>query len=263
MPRKKKDTVIDKSTDENNDLKESTEFIEGLIKKKKSQKKIKIKEIPQIEYFTPEYIAPEFKEPEPLYKYSDQISRHPFRSRVYNKFFTLLQLHSNLDKDKLQSIALNIEKSIFNYVLSTSSYMFSQKWDALFQNKYISCSVKVYSNLNPNSILKNTNLIKRLFNNEIKEYDIVKFSPQEMFPERHKELTDIIAANTPKVAPKLKLEDMNDGAFKCGRCKSWKTEYTEVQTRSAKFIGLKSTLLITSWLCYWKNSYSPSLILKC
>jgi DNA-directed RNA polymerase subunit M/transcription elongation factor TFIIS len=215
MPRKKKD-----NSDEN---------IEVLIKKK-SQRKIKIKEIPKIEFITPEYIAPEFKEPEPLYKYSDLISRHPSRSRIYNKFFTLLQLHSDLDLSKLQAMALNIEKSIFNYTLSSSKY---QDWDNLFQSKYISCSVRVYSNLNPDSILKNTTLIKRLFNNEIKEFDIVKLSPQEIFPERHKELTDIIAANTPKVAPKLTLEDMNDGAFKCGRCKSWKTEYTEVQTRSA------------------------------
>ena len=233
MAIKKKHTVIDKNTD---DLKED-ECIEVLIKKKKSQKKIKIKEIPQIEYFTPEYIAPEFKEPEPLYKYSDQIYRHPSRSRVYNKFFTLLQLHSNLDKDKLQAIALNIEKSIFNYVLS-SSYTFSQKWDPLFQSKYIGSSVRVYSNLNPNSTLKNTNLIKRLFNNEIKEFDIVKLSPQEMFPERHKELTDIIAANTPKVAPKLKLEDMPDGQHKCGYCASqkkdaYKTTHYQLQTRSA------------------------------
>jgi transcription elongation factor S-II len=262
MARKKKDSVIDTNTKDNtkDNTKESDECIEVLIKKKKSQKKIKIKEIPKIEYFTPEYIAPEFKEPEQLYKYSDQISRHPSRSRIYNKFFTLLQLHSNLDKDKLQAIALNIEKSIFNYVLS-SSYIFSQKWDTLFQNKYISCSVRVYSNLNPNSILKNTNLIKRLFNNEINEFDIVKFSPEEIFPERHKELTDIIVANTPKEAPKIEVS--NDGAHFCGKCKTNRTTHYQLQTRSAKFIGLKSTLLITSWLCYWKNSYSPSLILKC
>jgi transcription elongation factor S-II len=166
-----------------------------------------------------------------------------------------------LDKDKLQAIALNIEKSIFNYVLSSSSYTFSQKWDPLFQSKYIGSSVRVYSNLNPDSILKNTNLIKRLFNNEIKEFDIVKLSPQEMFPERHKELTDIIAANTPKVAPKMVVS--NDGAHFCGKCKTNRTTHYQLQTRSAKFIGWKSTLLITSWLCYWKNSYSPSLMLKC
>lgn len=262
MAIKKKHTVIDKNMD---DLKED-ECIEVLIKKKKSQKKIKIKEIPKIEY-----IAHEFKEPEQLYKYSDQISRHPSRSRVYNNFFTLLQLHStfsaecgsgqgNWDPSKLQAIALNIEKSIFNYVLS-SSYEFSQKWDTLFQNKYINCSIRVYSNLNPDSYLKNTNLIKRLFNNEIKEYDIVKLSPQEMFPERHKELTDIIVANTPKVAPKMEVS--NDGAHFCGKCKTNRTTHYQLQTRSAKFIGWKSTLLITSWLCYWKNSYSPSLMLKC
>lgn len=209
MPRKKKEILTD----------------EIAPIKKKSQKKIK-----EIPYVIPEYIAPEFKEPDLLYKYSDKIPKHPSRLNVYNKFFTLLQLHSNLDKNKLQAIALNIEKSIFNYTLTFS---ISKNWDTLFQNRYIGTSVRVYSNLNPDSILKNINLIKRLLNNEIKEFDIVKFSSKEMFPERHKEIVDIIIANTPKVAPKIEVKDMPDGAFFCTKCKSWKTEYIEVQLRSA------------------------------
>jgi hypothetical protein len=208
-----------------------------------------------------EYIALEIKDVDPLYKYSHQISRHPSRERVYNKFFTLLQLHSSLDINKLQAIALNIEKSIFNYTLLSTK---SNDWNILFQNIYIGYCVKVYSNLNPDSIVKNTNLIKRLFNNEFNEYDIINFTPEEIFPERYNEIVEFIAANRPKEAPKLKLEDMPDGAFRCNKCKSWKTEYIEVQTRSAKYIGWKSTLLITSWLCYWENSCSPSyFILKC
>ena len=249
MPRKKIEVLSDSLKD-----------IEVLIKKK-SQKKIKIMKTPTIEYLTPEYIEPKFiKEPEKLYKYSDQISRHPYRSKVYKKFFTLLQMHSTLDIDKLQAIALNIEKSIFNYTLISSKYT---DWNILFQNLYVGFSVRVYSNLNPNSILKNTNLIKRLFNNEIKEYDIVTFSSAEIFPERYKEIVDEIKSNTRKEAPKMEVKDMPDGQHKCGRCRSYKTTHYQLQTRSAKFIGWKSTLLITSWLCYWKNSCSPSILLKC
>lgn len=216
MPRKKKEPVTDNE-------------IEVLIKKKSQKKKIKEKILPKIEYIAPEYTAPEFKEPDTLYKYSDKIPRHPSRLNVYNKFFTLLQLHSNWETSKLQAMALNIEKSIFNYTLISSV---SKDWDIMFQNRYISCSVRVYSNLNPNSILKNTNLIKRLFNNEINEFDIVQLSPEEIFPERHQELVDIILANTAKVAPKIEVKDMPDGAFRC-KCKSWKTTYVEYQSRSA------------------------------
>lgn len=219
MPRKKKDLVTD-------EVKE----IEVLIKKKSQKKKIKEKILPKIEYIAPEYTAPEFKEPDTLYKYSDKIPRHPSRLNVYNKFFTLLQLHSNWETSKLQAMALNIEKSIFNYTLISSV---SKDWDIMFQNRYISCSVRVYSNLNPNSILKNTNLIKRLFNNEINEFDIVQLSPEEIFPERHQELVDIIVANTPKVAPKIEVKDMVDGQHFCGRCKTYKTTHYQLQTRSA------------------------------
>jgi transcription elongation factor S-II len=222
MPRKKKEPVA------NDNIKN----IEVLIKKKSKKK---IKEIPKIEFVTPEYVAPEFKEPEQLYKYSDKIPRHPSRSNVYKKFFTLLQLHSNLDKNKLQAIALNIEKSIFNYTLTSS---ISHNWDTLFQNKYIGNSVRVYSNLNPDSILKNINLIQRLFNNEIKEFDIVNLSPEKIFPERHKEIVDIIVANTPKEAPKIEIKDMPDGQHKCGYCASqkkdaYKTTHYQLQTRGA------------------------------
>lgn len=242
MPRKKKESTIKQISQKTKYIKPVPEYIEQKIKDHSqdspSQDKVNL-------------------EVEPLYKYSHQISRHPYRAKVYNKFFILLQLHSSLDINKLQAIALNIEKSIFNYTLLSSK---SNDWNIVFQNIYIGYCVKIYSNLNPDSILKNKNLIKRLFNNEINEYDIVNFTPEEIFPERYNEIIEFIVANRPKEAPKLKLEDMPDGAFRCYKCKSWKTEYIEVQTRSAEIIGWKSTLLITSWLCYWKNSYSPSLI---
>lgn len=238
MPRKKKEPLTEEL---------EKEIKQEKVLKKKSQKK-------EIPYIAPEYIAPEFKEPELLYKYSDKIPKHPSRLNVYNKFFTLLQLHSNLDKSKLQAIVLNIEKSIFNYTLTFSV---SKDWDTLFQTRYIGTSVKVYSNLNPDNILKNINLIKRLLNNEIKEYDIVKFTSQEMFPERHKEIVDIIVANTPKVAPKIEVKDMPDGQHKCGNCASqkkdaYKTTYYQLQTRSA---DESLTTFVQCVQCYKKWRY--------
>jgi DNA-directed RNA polymerase subunit M/transcription elongation factor TFIIS len=127
----------------------------------------------------------------------------------------------------------------------------------MFETYYIHITVTVYSNLNPESYLKNVNLIHRLFYGEFKPEELAFFDAEKRFPERYREMMDDYLASLPKYAEKQEDED---GAFRCGKCKSMKTSYYQMQTRSAKIIGWKSTLLITSWLCYWKNSCSPSII---
>lgn len=177
-------------------------------------------------------------EQEILYKFSDQIPKHPRRLHVYKKFFSLfiefdqqnIDIGIDIDFDKLQAMALNIEKSIFNYTLINNVSCNNRIWNDNFQTRYIMHSVRIYTNLNPNSYLKNTNLIKRLFDNEFKEYEIVLFSPEQLFPERHKELVDSIIAKQPKMAPKLEIT--NDGMHKCGKCKMNKTTHYQMMTRA-------------------------------
>ena len=57
----------------------------------------------------------------------------------------------------------------------------------------------------------------------------------------------------PKYAKK---EEEEDGMHRCTKCKTYKTTYYQLQTRSAKF-GYKSKLLKTYWLCFWENSIIP------
>jgi len=204
--------------------------------------------------------------------YDEFIPKHPKRKDIYTKFYALLVLYYNksvemnykydFTNDLLQKMALNIEKGIFNYTLQNNKV---QDWNSIFQTYYIDNCVRVYSNLNPESYLKNINFIHRLFSIEFKPEELAYFDAEKRFPERHSQMMDDYQASLPKYAEK---QEQPDGLHKCGYCASqkkeaYKTTYYQLQTRSAKIIGWKSTLLITSWLCYWKNSCSPSLMLKC
>lgn len=165
-----------------------------------------------------------------LNKYDDYIPSHPSREFCYKKIFQLLikyNINYNYEHDYLQKLALNIEKSIFNSSLTGNNH-----WDWKFEHYYKSKSVRIFSNLNPDSPIKNTNLVHKLLSHEINGTDIVDLPSSEIFPEKHKELLAKIGTNFEGITPTVDPSNLPDGAFKC-KCKSWKTTYVEYQSRSA------------------------------
>lgn len=197
------------------------------------------------------------------------IPKHPFRERIYNKFYKLIRDYTNdiLSNEDIQKMALNIEKGLFNYTINKCDSN-NVIWNDNFKNIYVSKVVTIYDNLNPLGNIQNKNLMNRLLNREFNEFELSYLKPEEIFPEKYQQLRSTFVEDDSHVTPSVKIEDIPDGMHRCGYCASqkkpaYKTTYYQLQTRSAKLIGLKSTLLITSWLCYWKNSYSPSIILKC
>lgn len=195
------------------------------------------------------------------------IPNHPQRIRVYKKFYDMLKenIDSNsfgLSDDDILKMSLNLERGIFNNTLILyNNKVVSQTWNELFKNIYINRAMIIYDNVNPKGKIGNTTLLTRLLNKDCDEFEICNFGPDKLFPERYNNLLNRYSNKDIDVTP-IPV-DQPDGVFKCGKCKTYKTTYYQIQTRSAKIIGWKSTLLITSWLCYWKNSCSPSLILKC
>lgn len=203
--------------------------------------------------------------------YDDNVPQHPIRLNIYKKFFKLISTYvSYNDKfpfslSDIQKFAINIEKGIFNYTLSIKQ---CDTWTEMFKTLYINRCVTIYSNLNPDSYIKNVNLINRLLNKEFNPEELPFFNSQQLFPEKYNENIIKYKSLQPKNEKVSSIEDLPDGMHKCTNCLKqdkpcYKTSYYQLQTRSAKLIGRKSTLLITSWLCYWENSCSPSLILKC
>ena len=173
-------------------------------------------------------------------KYDEFIPKHPVRNNIYSKLYILILKYSN-DKDTkynytfsdIQKMALNIEKSIFNYTLS--NYKHTNVWTDLFKNHYCGVVGKCFVNLNPECYIKNTTLIHRLLSNEIQPHQIAYLTPEERFPERYKEQIEYCLSLEPIYAKALTLEERHDGAFQCEmeECKSWKTEYVEIQIRSS------------------------------
>lgn len=198
-------------------------------------------------------------------KYDDVLPKHPNRIKVYNNFFKLLKEQNTIHNykyklDDIQKISLNIEKGIFNKTVKTG---YGPTWNFMSQNCYTANSVRVFNNLDPGSSLKNINLIHRLFRKEFNEFELATFSSSDIYPEKHTLIMKEYDESQVIYQKPIKIEDEPDGMHKCANCArenkpAYKTTYYQLQTRSAEIIGLKSILLITFWLCYWKNSYSPN-----
>lgn len=178
---------------------------------------------------------------------------HPVRHKIYDKFHELLIKYNDTLKDKLndndvKKMALNIERGIFNYTLTKYNYNNQTTWNSFFQTCYINRCVCIYSNLNRDCYLKNINLIKRLFNKEFNEFELAFFTTKEIFPEQYQYLSE--KYNLDKKEEE-NVDDTPDGMFKCRKCKSQKTSYYELQTRSA---DESATVYVTCHNCgnKWK-----------
>jgi transcription elongation factor S-II len=185
---------------------------------------------------------------------------HPNRKHIYEKFYNLLSIYTNipenkpLQEDQIKKMSINIERGIFNHTLKLyNKTEQNDTWNELFKNIYINRCMIIYDNLNPNGKIGNKNLLNRLLQKEFDEFDLCSLSPKELFPEKWQQtLHDLTNSKDydPIYIPQPKLEDRPDGAFKC-KCGSLKTEYTEVQTRSA---DEPTTKKVYCWKCgnRWK-----------
>ena len=155
------------------------------------------------------------------------------------------------DKEKYLDYFKDLERVIFNYTIETSvKKNIVPSWNHIFTTIYINKVRSLYTNLNPNSYLKNKRLLLRLLKKEFTPEQLINMSYQELFPENWKELIDEKYRRN-KVLYETKKEAMTD-QFLCKRCKSRKTCYYEVQTRSA---DEAMTIFITCLNCgnRWKN----------
>lgn len=164
-------------------------------------------------------------------KMDDLIPVQQDRKRIYEKFYGFLIKHvSNTPEENVKKMALNIERGIFNCVLKQSCTNGKRYWDKMFKTLYMNRAVVVMTNINPNSYLQNKRLLSRLLDKEFNEFELCAFEPKDMFPERWELLNKRFNENTLKEETQ---PDENEGMFRCGKCKTRKTTYYQMQTRSA------------------------------
>jgi transcription elongation factor S-II len=154
------------------------------------------------------------------------MTSHRMRTYALNKLSTLLKIQ---ESDKL---CMNLEKCIFNWAVRTTRLKGDQpSWEnAMFKNRYRTKFLSLQFNMkDPNNFL-----VDRLKSGEINVTDVTYLHPWELNP------YGLYAVTKQKLHMEhLHKEAVNDtgdnyeGIFKCGKCKSKKTTYYQMQTRSA------------------------------
>lgn len=152
------------------------------------------------------------------------ISGSELRTSVKNKLHHIIPDNIIVD---------NIEIGIYNYSIQEAKRRNTlRKWDnQSFRQLYMGKVRSVYSNLDPDSYLKNTNLLKRLKKGEFQPHQLSFMDCTKTFPEKWKDLIDE-KYKRDKVLFEMD-ENFATDQFKCSKCKMRKCSYFELQTRSA------------------------------
>jgi len=134
-----------------------------------------------------------------------------------------------LSLDVSDIIVLNIEKGIFNNTVEFCKQNgYKLKWsDKEFVRNYSYNARRILANINytPNA----SSFKKSILENKIDPYSVVMYTKEQMYPEMWAELK----LNNLKKHMFKQEEESSDGMFKCNNCKSMKTVYYQMQTRSA------------------------------
>lgn len=135
-----------------------------------------------------------------------------------------------LDKVFDDSITrINIEKGVFNFTIKICKEKSeSLSWtNAFFVKEYSKTARKVIANLTytPNA----KQVIERINDGIIKPEELASYTHAELHPDFWAEQKLKTMARHINTKP----EQEHDGFFKCGKCKTYKTTYTQAQTRSA------------------------------
>ena len=143
----------------------------------------------------------------------------------------MIEIFYELLNDK--KLSQRIEESIFKNVFELAKERrVLKKWDnPIFKKMYVNKARSIYTNLKEDSYVKNVKLAHNIKKKKFDIDNIGEMSYQELYPEHWKKLLDE-KFKREKVMYEEKEEAMTD-QFKCGRCKSRKCTYYELQTRSA------------------------------
>ncbi len=128
-------------------------------------------------------------------------------------------------------LSVNIEKSIYDYTLKQCEIKCIEQdiEDKYFKRIYVNKARALYTNLDPESYVKNTNFLKRLKDGEIDIKEIAFLSPQEINKEHWQKYLDRQSANDEFLYSRT--VGIRTNQYKCGRCKEKECTYYQLQVR--------------------------------
>lgn len=145
--------------------------------------------------------------------------------------FVLERLSSLLEIPESDTICVNLEKCILNYAVDHNcSKHGPPSWENhLFGNTYKHKFLQLQYNLRKSPVLKGWILDKK-----VKSRDVIDMRPDDLWPDgpyaKTREKRIVREMRKAYLANEAKNQE---GFFTCARCKSKKTSYYQLQTRSA------------------------------
>lgn len=135
---------------------------------------------------------------------------------------------SQLTKNGLdEKYAKNIEVAIFNWTVRR--VVKNPSWEnKIFREMYKARFTEMKRAINGS-------LSERITQKQVKMRDLIVMTPDQLMPEGPLALA-MLSARKKELeieTNKMKNDEEYEGIFKCGRCKSKKTTYYQLQTRSA------------------------------
>lgn len=150
-----------------------------------------------------------------------------------------------------ERMASDLERCIYNWCIRTCrANEIPRHWEnPAFRYRYTTKALSIHFNLtNP----KNPGLLEKVRSKDMGFKKLVRASPAELFPELWEPVYERVAAKQLRKQLTVDVESVPDGAFTCNKCKSRKTTFIELQTRSA---DEPMTLFIQCLACQrrWKQ----------
>ena len=129
--------------------------------------------------------------------------------------------------------AKDMEIGIFNYTIEyAASNSIPLTWSCeLFKDVYTSKARSVYTNIKPDSYVKNEELIRRILNNEMKPHEVPFLKAEGMYPEKWQTILEKEVMLSQSAYEDTQTSMATD--ITCSRCKKNRISYYELQTRSA------------------------------
>ena len=145
--------------------------------------------------------------------------------------FVVNRLSSLLEIPESDTTCINLEKSILNYATDRAIFIGEEAaWDNhKYTNIYKHKFLQIQYNLNKSPVLK-----RWITEKKIKSRDVVDMRPEDLWPDGPyaKKMEERIIKDLRKAYLAQEVKNQ-EGFFTCARCKSKKTSYYQLQTRSA------------------------------
>ena len=150
---------------------------------------------------------------------------NPTRQFVIDRISALLEI------PKDDTIFINLEKNILNHATERARQINQEAaWDNhKYSNIYKQKFLQIQHNLKNSPVLKGW-----ITDKKVKTKDVIHMRPEDLWPDGPyaKKMEERIHKELRKEYLKKEIKNQ-EGFFKCGRCKSNKTTYYQMQTRSA------------------------------